>query len=276
MVLGRRGHATLRDVVWSSIDARASPAPARRPAPEVAPTASSASVAGSVGWASRVGELGQRLAADRAVEQRRGQQGRGGEVTSYGGGQHVVGPADGSARGEPARPARRRRAASGPARGRRGGRGGPARGGRRQGGRGRRARTSRRPVVRATPPHDVPRGERAGRPGGWSGPAGRRPPAGRRAPRRPGRGRRGRAGSTRVRRARGLAVADTRPRHRRRGRRTGRSCSRGRPAADHRTPHGADRARRSGAATGIGPEIIPQTLTARATLANVRTCRTKG
>ena len=93
VVLGRRGHATLRDVVWSSIDARASPAPARRPAPEVAPTASSASAVDRSGVGEPVGELGQRLAADRAVEQRRGQQRRRVEATAQGRGQHVVGPA---------------------------------------------------------------------------------------------------------------------------------------------------------------------------------------
>ena len=242
MVLGRRGHATLRDVVWSSIDARASPAPARRPAPEVAPTASSASAVGSVGSASQSASWGSaspRIAQSSSVADSRVVVP---EATAYGRGQHVVGPAQGGAGGEPPGQhvvAERRQARPAADEAVEVGRGEAAVGGEveavepgRHG-----VRSSGRPL-RMTSHAGGARVDEAGDPD--------RPVTDHQravaAPRRPGRGRRGRAASTRARTARG-SPSPTRGRGTsRRGRRTGRCCSRGRPGEDRRTLHGADRA----------------------------------
>ena len=228
------------------------------------------------GSASQSASWGSASPRERAVEQRRGQQGRAR-------GADGVRPRRARRSGRPAarrgrrttRPARRRRAASGPARGRRGGRGG-----RREAAVGGQdeavePRTSWRPspvrpLLMTSDAGDGGSTRRVIR-------TGRSPTtSGRRAPGRPGRGR-PRSGSvdqsahgTRV------AVADTRPRHQ-----PSRSTYTAvRPAwTTRRGPSAAAASRsrtRSGAATGIGPEITPQTLTARATLANVRTCPTKG
>ena len=80
----------------------ASEAPASSPAPEVAPTASRASRVAGDGSASHARELGEHLAAERAVEERGGEQGGDAEATAYGSGERRVGLAERGPGGEPA------------------------------------------------------------------------------------------------------------------------------------------------------------------------------
>ena len=68
----------------------------------MAPTASSASRVAGDGVGQPRGELREHLAADRAVDERRGEQGGDAEAAAYGAGERRVGLAERGPGGEPA------------------------------------------------------------------------------------------------------------------------------------------------------------------------------